>query len=268
MNVFQKKQWTRIGLSIVAVIAAALFLTGIIGGKPMTYRIGENDQELTASEQGYKGEVTAHVVLNGDKTVKSLSIDTPDESEGLGKRASEAEFTDQFIGKAGPFTFGEEGIEALSGATVTSNAALKAINRAAAGETEEPAEEQPAEEKPEEEKPAEEKPDEGKPAEEPVKTEEGGASSGLVYGSYMSEKETDFSTIRVTVNTRNDVITDCEVRCDAKEGQTDLVKDEDEEAWAKAIVETQGKEIDTVSGATISSDAVREAVAEILERIR
>ena len=58
------------------------------------------------------------------------------------------------------------------------------------------------------------------------------------------------------------------VVCDAKEGQMDLVTDENEEAWAKAVVETQGAELDAVTGATVSSDAVREAVAEILEKIR
>ena len=117
------------------------------------------------------------------------------------------------------------------------------------------------------EEPAEEQPAEEPAAENPVKTEENSDAAGLVYGSYLSEKETPFSTIVVTVNTKNDVITDCTVRCDAKEGQTDLVKDEDEEVWAKAVVETQGAELDTVAGATISSDAVREAVAEIRQQI-
>ena len=213
--------------------------------------------KLTSAEQGFGGDVTVRLELNDDRTVKSLIIDTPNETAGLGQRASEAEFTDQFIGKAGPFTYGENGIEALSGATVTSNAALKAINTLASGE----AAETPAEE------PAEEQPAEEPAAENPVKTEENSDAAGLVYGSYLSEKETPFSTIVVTVNTKNDVITDCTVRCDAKEGQTDLVKDEDEEVWAKAVVETQGAELDTVAGATISSDAVREAVAEIRQQI-
>ena len=213
--------------------------------------------KLTAAEQGFGGDVTVCLELNDDRTVKSLIIDTPNETAGLGQRASEAEFTDQFIGKTGPFTYGENGIEALSGATVTSNAALKAINTLASGE----AAETPAEE------PAEEQPAEEPAAENPVKTEENSDAAGLVYGSYLSEKETPFSTIVVTVNTKNDVITDCTVRCDAKEGQTDLVKDEDEEVWAKAVVETQGAELDTVAGATISSDAVREAVAEIRQQI-
>ena len=49
MNVFKKKQWTRIGLSLIAVIVAVLFLTGIIGGKPLTYQV---EEPLTPMLQG------------------------------------------------------------------------------------------------------------------------------------------------------------------------------------------------------------------------
>ena len=91
-----------------------------------------------ATEKGFGGDVTVHATI-ADNAIRELTIDTPNETEGLGKRASEAEFTEQFIGKTGPFTFGEDGIEALSGATVTSTAALKAINRAVSGEEAAPA---------------------------------------------------------------------------------------------------------------------------------
>ena len=47
-----------------------------------------------------------------------------------------------------------------------------------------------------------------------------------------------------------------------------VVTDENEEAWAKAVVSSQGTKLDTVTGATVSSDAVREAIAEILEKLR
>ncbi len=243
------------------------------------------DGALSATVQGFGGDVTVQVELNDDGTVKSLAIDTPNETAGLGQRASEAEFTDQFIGKAGPFTYGENGIDALSGATITSNAVLEAINglvggtaaapaeetkteepAAAETKTEEPAAEEKTAEETKTEQPAEEKPAEEKPAETAAKTESS-ASDGQVYGSYMSEKETDFSKIRVLVNTKNDVITGCKIICEAKEGQTDLVTDENEEAWAKAVVETQGAEPDNVTGATVSSNAVKEAVAEILQQI-
>ena len=191
--------------------------------------------------------------------------------------------------------------EAITGATLQFSAgavkeAVADIQQMIAGETtaapeqaetpaEGPAAEQP-EDKPAEEKAAEvpaetpaEEPAEGtpedtepepaaeeQPAEEPTKAEE--APAPAPYGGYVAEKETPFSTIRVIVSTRNGVITDCRIRCDAKEGQTDLVTDENEEAWAKAVAASQGTEVDTVTGATVSSDAVREAVAEILEKIR
>ena len=233
------------------------------------------DGALSATVQGFGGDVTVQVELNDDGTVKTLTIDTPNETAGLGQRASEAEFTDQFIGKAGPFTYGENGIDALSGATVTSNAVLEAINGLVGGAAAAPAEEtkteEPAaaetktEEPAAEEKTAEETKTE-QPAETAAKTESN-ASDGQVYGSYMSEKETDFSKIRVLVNTKNDAITGCKIICEAKEGQTDLVTDENEEDWAKAVVETQGAELDNVTGATVSSNAVKEAVAEILQQI-
>ncbi|MCR4876924.1 MAG: FMN-binding protein, partial [Clostridiales bacterium] len=372
MNEFKRKQWTRIGLSIVAVVIAALFLTGIVGGKDMTYRLVDLKSE---TEQGFGGEVTVNAGLKGN-TVRSLTIDTPNETEGLGKKASGEEFTGQFIGKEGPFAYGENGIEAISGATVTSNAVLKALNRAVTGETEpavaeelkpeepaaeeKPAEEQPAEKKSAEEQssaaaeaseqgfggnvtvhlelnedqtvkslaidtpdetaglgqraseaeftdqfigkagpfaygrdgidalsgatitseaalkainsfyggkaiaeeqPADEKPAEEQPAETAEKTEAQDAAGGQVYGSYLSEKETDFSTIRVMVSTKNSEITDCSITSEAKSEGSDFLTDEIRTAWAKAIVENQTAETDAITGATLtfSAGAVKEA---------
>ena len=142
--------------------------------------------------------------------------------------------------------------------------AVAEIKAQMAGEAATPAK-IPAVEETKTEQPAEEKPAEEKPAEE-AKIEETKAPSA--YGGYLAEKETAFSTIRVIISTHSGEIVGCKVICDAKDGQTDLVTDENEANWAKAIVETQGAEIDTVTGATISSDAVKEAVAEILAKIR
>ena len=250
-------------------IAEAMALLN--GEEPVTeapaQETGEAGGQLTAAEQGFGGEVTVHLELNEDGTVKSLAIDTPNETAGLGQRASEAEFTEQFIGKAGPFTYGENGVDALSGATVTSNAVLTAINsltgEGAAAE-EKPAEETPAEEKTEAEQPAEEK-----PAETPAKTEASSASAGQVYGSYLSEKETNFSTIRVMIGTKNDEITDCTITSEAKSEGSDFLTDEIKAAWAKAIVENQTAETEAITGATLqfSAGAVKEAVAEIRQQM-
>lgn len=85
-------------------------------------------QTASASRQGYGGQVTATVGLDEGGAIEYLSIETPDETDGLGKRCSEPEFTKQFLGKTGPFAYGEDGVEAVTGATVTSTAVLEAIN--------------------------------------------------------------------------------------------------------------------------------------------
>ena len=135
MDYFAKKQWIRIAVCAVLVAAAVLAMTGVFSGNgPLMYdpaakNLPAGAVTVETMEQGFGGDVTVSVSV-ADGKVQALSIDAPDETEGLGKRASDAEFTDQFIGKDGLFAFGVDGISALSGATVTSNAALKAINRA------------------------------------------------------------------------------------------------------------------------------------------
>ena len=143
MDYFVKKTWIRIAVCAVLVVVGVLAMTGVFSGNqslkydPASVN-GATVVSAEATEKGFGGDVTVHATI-ADNAISELTIDTPDETEGLGKRASDAEFTEQFIGKTGPFTFGEDGIEALSGATVTSTAALKAINRAVSGEEAAPA---------------------------------------------------------------------------------------------------------------------------------
>ena len=211
----------------------------------------------SVTEQGFGGDVTVHAELNEDGTVKSLTIDTPNETAGLGQRASEAAFTDQFIGKIGPFTYGENGIEALSGATVTSTAALTAINKAVAGGN--TAEAPAAEEKQEEPAPETEE----KPAE--AKTEEPAASNGQAYGVYRSTKENSFSKVTVTAAAKNGKLTDVQITSEGEEGK-DLLTDEIRGEWAKAILESGSATPDAITGATLtfSAGSVQEAMTEIL----
>ena len=216
----------------------------------------------SVTEQGFGGDVTVHAELNEDGTVKSLTIDTPNETVGLGQRASEAAFTDQFIGKSGPFTYGENGIEALSGATVTSTAALTAINKAVtSGSTTEAPAAEPAEEKQEE--PASET--EEKPAE--AKTEEPAAANGQSYGVYRSTKENSFSKVTVTASAKNGKLTDVQITSEGEEGK-DLLTDAIREEWAKAILESGSATPDAITGATLtfSAGSVQEAMTEILDK--
>ena len=224
------------------------------------------DAAITAAEQGFGGDVTVHVTLDGENKIQTLSIDTPNETAGLGQRASEAAFTDQFIGKTGPFTYGEDGIDALTGATITSNAALKAINSVLpAGEqkeeaavTEEPAAEATAE-------PAAEVTE--APAEK-AETKQESASAGQAYAVYRSTKENAFSKVTVTASAKNGTLTDVRITSEGEEGK-DLLTDAIREEWAKAILESGSAAPDAITGATLkfSAGSVQEAMEDILGRM-
>ena len=83
---------------------------------------------MTGSAQGFAGNVTVDFALDDSLAIEGLTVSAPDETEGLGKRAEEAEFAAQFNGKALPVSL--EDIEAISGATITSTAVVDAVNAA------------------------------------------------------------------------------------------------------------------------------------------
>ena len=260
MDYFAKKQWIRIAVCAVLVAVAVLAMTGVFsGGESLVYdpaakNLPAGAVTAEASEQGFGGEVTVHATVEDNK-ISELTIDTPNETEGLGKRASDPAFTDQFIGKSGPFTFGEDGIEALSGATVTSNAALKAINRAVGGEASPEAEPETA--------PAAEPPEE-KQADEKQEA----ASDGQEYDVYTATSKNNFSTVTVTAYAKDGKLTDVQISSEGEAGM-DLLTDEIRTGWAKAILESGSASPDAITGATLtfSAASVQEAMTEILEKM-
>jgi len=84
-----------------------------------------------ASVIGYGGPVLARVTLDEGGAIEALDIGGArfQETEGVGSRVRESAFTEAFIGKKAPFQLGED-IDALSGATVSSQAAVDAVNAA------------------------------------------------------------------------------------------------------------------------------------------
>ncbi|MEA4898454.1 FMN-binding protein [Bacillota bacterium Meth-B3] len=81
--------------------------------------------------KGYGGDIEVGVGLAADGTIASLDVGGPNfaETTGLGEKATEKAFRDQFIGKSGQLRYGE-GIDAIAGATITSNAVMDAVNQA------------------------------------------------------------------------------------------------------------------------------------------
>ncbi len=100
---------------------------------------GENAR--TASAQGFAGPVAVAVDLDESGAITAITIgdDSFAETAGFGAKALDDAFKAQFIGKTLPLTMAD--IDAIAGATITSNAVVDALNAAAGFAAEEPAKE-------------------------------------------------------------------------------------------------------------------------------
>ena len=78
------------------------------------------------SENGYNSDVKVTVNIDKSGVITSLRIDAS--GEGNGAAVMDSEFRNQFIGKTLPLTLGD-GIDAVSGATSTSQSVVDALNR-------------------------------------------------------------------------------------------------------------------------------------------
>ena len=85
-----------------------------------------------ATTQGYGGPIEVVTGIDTDGALKGISVGGTEfkETEGLGAKAKDASFTDQFVGKTPPLTLGVD-VDGISGATVTSKAVLGAVNTSA-----------------------------------------------------------------------------------------------------------------------------------------
>lgn len=98
------------------------------GGETIGYVITATDPN------GYGGDIQVSVGIQNDGTVNGISLLSISETAGLGMKASEPEFYEQYSGKQTDHFYvskdggeGEE-IDAISGATITSRAVTGAVN--------------------------------------------------------------------------------------------------------------------------------------------
>ena len=87
------------------------------------------------SGEGYGGDIRFSMGVKEDGTVTGLSILSISETAGLGMNADTPEFKEQFVGeKTDRFVYTKKGasakgeIDALSGATITTNAMTNGVN--------------------------------------------------------------------------------------------------------------------------------------------
>lgn len=89
---------------------------------------------ITTSE-GYGGNITITIGIDNDGAVKGVEFLTLSETAGLGMKAKEDSFKNQYVGKTvDKFTYTKNGaaseneIDAISGATITTSAVTNAVN--------------------------------------------------------------------------------------------------------------------------------------------
>ena len=87
--------------------------------------------ELSGSAEGFGGGIVyVNVKLDSHSAIETLEIDAGTQTPEYGGRVADDEtYLNQFIGKTLPLASGKE-VDALSGATVTSDAVIQAVNTA------------------------------------------------------------------------------------------------------------------------------------------
>lgn len=90
---------------------------------------------FTTKTKGYGGDITVMTGLDPEGKIRGVEILSSTETPGLGLKANDKRFTDQYnqgqsafsVTKATP---GENEIQAITGATITSRAVTQAVNEA------------------------------------------------------------------------------------------------------------------------------------------
>ena len=214
------------------------------------------DGEYTASGKGIGGEVPVTVTIQNG-VIASVTVGDNSETQGIGSKAIEQ------LPEAIVAANGTEGVDGVSGATVTSKAIFTAVEdclaQAQSGAAEQAA---PVEAGKAEEPAAEEKADEkAEPAAEETKAE-----AGLWYndGTYTASGKGIGGEVPVTVEVEGGVIVSVEV---GENSETQGIGSKAIEQPPEAIVEANGTEgVDAVSGATVTSKAIFTAVDDCLEQ--
>ena len=87
---------------------------------------------VEVAPNGFGGAITLMVGVNSSGSVTGVSILEHRETAGLGAKAEDPYFLDQYLGKSGTIEVntGENSIDAITNATITSKAITDGVNRA------------------------------------------------------------------------------------------------------------------------------------------
>ena len=219
------------------------------------------DGEYTAEGKGIGGTVPVTVTVKDGK-IAEVTVGDNSETQGIGSKAIEQ------LPEAIVAANGTEGVDAVSGATVTSKAIFTAVDEAlaqaqggaeAAEQSEEAA---PAADDTKAEETAEPAADEEK-AEESAPAAEAGA---LTDGSYTAEGKGIGGKVPVTVEVKDGKIATVTV---GDNSETEGIGSKAIDQLPEAIVAANGTEgVDALAGATVTSKAIFSAVEDCLSQAK
>ena len=83
---------------------------------------------ITSTHKGYGGDVTVTVGIDPNGKIVGLSADVKTETQGVGSKAGDAKFLDQFLGLSG--SAAASGVDSITGASYSSAAVKNGVNAA------------------------------------------------------------------------------------------------------------------------------------------
>ena len=110
-----------------------------VNGAKVVAALDENDEIIghvvVNTAKGYGGDISVMTGVDADGKVTGVNILSHAETAGLGAKAAEQSFRDRFVGLVSGITVskdkaGENSIDAITGATITSRAMTEAVNAA------------------------------------------------------------------------------------------------------------------------------------------
>lgn len=198
---------------IMATVAMVIIALGaLFGYDALRDDVTAGAESYVVTAQGYGGEIRLEVFINEEEIVEILVLEQ-NETEGLGDVAIEE--TIQLILEAN-----STDVEVVSGATVSSNAAIAAVNDALA---------------------------------------QAGLVAGEVYNVVVQGYGGDV-VLDVIINDGEIVAINI-----VEHNETEGLGDEAMEETIGNIIDAQSVDVDTVTGATVSSEAVISGVVQALE---
>ena len=245
----EKKTIVKLSVAAVILIAAIVFGSGLTNGGDITYQL---PGPYTAESTNNFSTVNVAATVKDGK-ITECTITSSGDSDLL-TDATRAEWAQSIVDNQTAEN------DVISGATLVYSAASvqEATNDilVQAG-LKEPGE-APAEAEPAEPAPAEV---EAEPAQTEAEPAEAEPAEAAAYqdGTYTVQKDTGFSTVTVEITVEGGKVAKAAV---TSEGDNDLLTDDQRSGWADQIVAKQS--VDAISGVTVSSTAVQEAVAELL----